>query len=333
MSRASRWVVALSAPTLLLAAGASASWLAGAHWSLEEGPGRLLPFLRRSPEPDATPTSDTPPPAEFEPLSPAEAQARNAAIPFSQVALGAPARYAAALDAETPAAALQCLSSAIFYEAGSESPAGQRAVAQVVVNRWASPAFPKTLCEVIRQRGARVCQFSFYCDNSMSRAPSPAGWAEAQTIAKAVLDGQTDADVGSATHYHADYVVPVWATTLLKLLKIGRHIFYRWPGAGAFMNTDVVAAPEPDTNQLGPATPLAASTRPDAAPSAPRPSTATSLDGGPSDAAATASNAPPLPPITPAPSPVEAAPPKPLEATPRPHHRAEPDASLRSGPF
>ena len=36
--------------------------------------------------------------------------------------------------------------------------------------------------------------------------------------------------MGPATHYHADYVAPYWAPTLVKLAQIGAHIFYRWTG-------------------------------------------------------------------------------------------------------
>jgi hypothetical protein len=39
-----------------------------------------------------------------------------------------------------------------------------------------------------------------------------------------------DKEVGPATHYHADYVAPYWAPTLVKLNKVGAHIFYRWTG-------------------------------------------------------------------------------------------------------
>jgi hypothetical protein len=39
------------------------------------------------------------------------------------------------------------------------------------------------------------------------------------------------AEVGTATHYHADYVHPWWAPTVTKIRQIGAHIFYRWNGA------------------------------------------------------------------------------------------------------
>jgi len=32
-----------------------------------------------------------------------------------------------------------------------------------------------------------------------------------------------------ATHYHADYVHPKWASTLQLVGRIATHIFYRWP--------------------------------------------------------------------------------------------------------
>jgi hypothetical protein len=36
--------------------------------------------------------------------------------------------------------------------------------------------------------------------------------------------------VGNATHYHANYVVPYWASSLSKSAVVGDHIFYRWKG-------------------------------------------------------------------------------------------------------
>lgn len=74
------------------------------------------------------------------------------------------------------------------------------------------------------------CQFTFTCDGSLSRAPDPALWASAAAVARSALSGRVVREVGSATHYHADYVAPYWAPTLVKLAQIGAHIFYRWTG-------------------------------------------------------------------------------------------------------
>jgi hypothetical protein len=102
----------------------------------------------------------------------------------------------------------------------------------VVLNRLRHPEYPKSVCGVVFQGAARAtgCQFSFTCDGAMRWAPEPALWARAQGVAKAALAGFVAKDVGSATHYHADYVAPYWAPTLVKLNQIGAHIFYRWTG-------------------------------------------------------------------------------------------------------
>lgn len=140
---------------------------------------------------------------------------------------------------EDHARALQCLTQAVYYEAAREPESGQRAVAQVVLNRVRHPAFAKTVCGVVYQRfNASVCQFSFVCDGSLARRPLPDLWASAKRVAADALAGRVERDVGTATHYHADYVFPGWAPHLAKLSKIGAHIFYRWPGGwglpGAF---------------------------------------------------------------------------------------------------
>lgn len=142
--------------------------------------------------------------------------------------------------AEDQARAQQCLAAAVYYEAGSESVDGQRAVAQVVLNRVRHPAYPHTVCGVVWQGSERPqgCQFTFTCDGALARRPDPRGWARALEIAREALDGYVFAPVGWATHYHADYVVPYWASSLQKITQIGAHIFYRWDGGwgrpGAF---------------------------------------------------------------------------------------------------
>jgi hypothetical protein len=56
-------------------------------------------------------------------------------------------------------------------------------------------------------------------------------WTRSKQIAEEALGGRVFAAVGHATHYHADYVLPYWADTLDKSVQVGRHIFYRLPGA------------------------------------------------------------------------------------------------------
>ena len=190
--------------------------------------------------PDFSPSAKVeavaPPPAalptDLRPLAPETALAVNAQIPLSAPGSAAQPFSLGKASSETRARALECLTSAIYYEAGQESTDGQRAVAQVVLNRVRHPAFPNSVCGVVYEGSTRItgCQFTFTCDGSMSRAPVPALWNRAQKVAKDMLGGLVFAPVGHATHYHADYVVPYWASSLVKTSVQGVHIFYRWAG-------------------------------------------------------------------------------------------------------
>lgn len=165
-------------------------------------------------------------------LSPQDALARNLELPLSHASNPlAPPFSAAWLGADLERQTV-CLANAVYYEANGEPPSGQRAVAQVVLNRLRHPRFPKTVCEVVNQGADRStgCQFSFTCDGSLARKPNPARWNVAMGVATAALDGWTSAEAGQATHYHTLYVFPKWAPELLKLGILGHHIFYRLPG-------------------------------------------------------------------------------------------------------
>jgi hypothetical protein len=130
-----------------------------------------------------------------------------------------------------------CLTAAIYYEAANEPDDGQRAVAQVVLNRVRHPAWPDTVCDVVYQgteRPGTLCQFTFGCDGAMARTPSLAGWVRARRVAQAALAGYVHAPAGLATHYHTLAVSPSWGKSLTPVGIYGAHIFYRLPGgAGA----------------------------------------------------------------------------------------------------
>ena len=138
--------------------------------------------------------------------------------------------YAALLVPAKLASEQRCLAEAIYFEARSESEAGQAAVAQVVLNRVSSGLYPNSVCGVVYQNRNwhNACQFSFACDGKSLRITEPEPWAVAVRIADAVTQGSTyNAQVGSATHYHANYVRPSWARQLKKMEMIGHHVFYR----------------------------------------------------------------------------------------------------------
>jgi len=166
------------------------------------------------------------------PLAPEQALKVNAEIPVAVGSNPAAAAFRFKGNDAARAQALNCLASAVYYEAGNQDADGERAVAQVVLNRVRHPAFPGTVCGVVYQGSTRPtgCQFTFTCDGSLNRSPDADGWRRANEIAAAALSGAVYAPVGWATHYHADYVVPYWASTMAKNDVVGAHLFYRWPG-------------------------------------------------------------------------------------------------------
>lgn len=126
---------------------------------------------------------------------------------------------------------LWCMATAIYFEARSESYRGQIAVGQVVMNRVAHKIYPKTICNVVfqNQHMRNACQFSFACDGIPERVTEPKAWAQAEEIAKGVINGTLYVpEVGASTHYHATYVYPHWAPKLKKNTKIGLHVFYQF---------------------------------------------------------------------------------------------------------
>ncbi len=126
---------------------------------------------------------------------------------------------------------LWCMATAIYFEARGETYRGQVAVGQVVMNRLAHKIYPKTICNVVfqNQHMRNACQFSFACDGIPETITEPKSWAQAEEIAKGVIDGSLYlTEVGAATHYHATYVYPAWAPRLKKNTKIGQHIFYQF---------------------------------------------------------------------------------------------------------
>ena len=162
-----------------------------------------------------------------------DARKRNAAMPAEVGVLRAARPFVLqTATADDRARALRCLTQGVYYEAALESTEGQEAVAQVILNRVRDPNYPNTVCGVVFEGAERTtgCQFSFTCDGALSQAPVGWAWNRARTVAERALSGYVATKVGTATHYHADYVHPWWAPTLGKITQIGAHIFYRWKG-------------------------------------------------------------------------------------------------------
>jgi spore germination cell wall hydrolase CwlJ-like protein len=133
---------------------------------------------------------------------------------------------------DMPVIQRNCLNTAVYFEARSESTLGQLAVAMVVLNR--ARTSNSSLCGVV-YRGANrfnACQFSFACDGKPDSVDDIRAWKTSVDITQMAIAGDVTALSESmqvltiATNYHADYVSPKWSKQLTRLAKIGRHIFY-----------------------------------------------------------------------------------------------------------
>jgi spore germination cell wall hydrolase CwlJ-like protein len=196
-----------------------------------------------------------PEPLRFREIAPQDAITINAAVPVSELPNPAARPFLLNVSSEADRMrAVECLTSAIYYEAATEPLDGQRAVAQVVLNRARHPAYPNSVCGVVFQGAERRtgCQFTFTCDGSLARGRIPAIWARARQIAEAALGGYVYEPVGWATHYHTNWVVPYWSSSLVKAALVGTHIFYRWTGGwgkGPAFRTRY-AGVEPDVSKI-----------------------------------------------------------------------------------
>jgi len=139
---------------------------------------------------------------------------------------------------------VKCLADNIYWEARNQTVKGMFAVGNVTMNRMKDRRFPNTVCEVVYQGPTRPswkdktkyypvknrCQFSWYCDGKADVVPKQdeALYDLILMMSFKIYSGKLKDLTDGATHYHADYVRPEWASSKTKTMKIGQHIFYRW---------------------------------------------------------------------------------------------------------
>jgi len=156
-----------------------------------------------------------------------ELQAR-AALPDFVAVTGSPVAQARARDA----AESHCLAEVLYYEARGEGIEGEKAVAEVVLQRTKNRDYPETVCGVVHdgvQPDRLDCQFSFACDGSLRRPKERAAWTRARALAEKIMTGSMRLPniTGRAIAYHAANVSPAWAQTMEKTAQIGNHVFYK----------------------------------------------------------------------------------------------------------
>jgi len=150
-------------------------------------------------------------------------------------------------DLRIAARDVECLADAVYYEARGESAAGQAAVAQVVLNRVRSPAFPKTVCSVVYERAAAgACQFSFACASPGRRERQ--SWARARDVARRALGGYVMTAVGGATCFHVARLGDSWGPRLVRVAQVGQHVFFGRAGRPSPARAEPFATPVLDVS-------------------------------------------------------------------------------------
>jgi spore germination cell wall hydrolase CwlJ-like protein len=144
------------------------------------------------------------------------------ALVFGFITVQAQRQSAAAQTRDFHVRSLDCLARNVYYEARGESLLGQYAVAEVTMNRKASPFYPKTVCEVVYQREA----FS-WTDSIDLETPAGPAWKRAQKVADEVYYQRRPPTMSGVLHFHAVYVQPDWSKERRRVARIGRHVFYR----------------------------------------------------------------------------------------------------------
>lgn len=135
-----------------------------------------------------------------------------------------------------------CMANALYHEARGEKTDGQKAVAQVILNRVKSDAYPGTICGVVYENALKKnrCQFSFACDGIDDTPKEKDAYDAALKMAEGAVkygvfaDGlapnfrdKAQTQKSQITHYHTTAVSPSWGKKLRPIKTIGRHIFYR----------------------------------------------------------------------------------------------------------
>lgn len=139
---------------------------------------------------------------------------------------------------------VRCLAKNVYFESRNQSLRGMIAIVLVTMNRVADSRFPNTVCEVVYQGPVREswktkgtfypirnrCQFSWYCDGKADDVLPQDEDLYSLILAMSFKIYHDDFDdfTKGATHYHAHYVQPEWASTKTMTYTVGDHIFYRW---------------------------------------------------------------------------------------------------------
>lgn len=126
----------------------------------------------------------------------------------------------AASGLSLPEAEVMCLAKIIHHESANQPDSGQFAVAHVVLNRLASPRFPKSICSIALQPGQF---FNVHAYNPSGHSL----WAHSQQIARRALAGEGRNAAPGALFFHTAGYSSRFFRSRPRVTQIAGHVFYR----------------------------------------------------------------------------------------------------------
>jgi len=121
---------------------------------------------------------------------------------------------------------LQCLTEAVYYEAGNQPDKGKEAVAHVVLNRLKTGQFGSTVCKVVYERSTKGCAFTWVCHGTRAKINQDV-LSNVKRIAQVVYSSEQPDFTHGALYFHTLKAKPYWRKFVEKTLVLGDHVFYR----------------------------------------------------------------------------------------------------------
>ncbi len=120
---------------------------------------------------------------------------------------------------------IQYLSEAIYHEARGEPISGMIAVGQVIKNRTASPNYPNTIKEVVKQ----PLQFSYRNKGQPEKPKNKAVYQFCKILSHGILKDQYKDYSNGAEFYMNESTATdrSWIEDVITVNEIGQHTFYR----------------------------------------------------------------------------------------------------------
>lgn len=115
---------------------------------------------------------------------------------------------------------LTCLAKIVHHESANQPEAGQLAVAHVVLNRLASPRFPKSVCAIALQPGQFFNVHAY--DPSGDRR-----WPNSLRIARMAAEGHGNEHAPGALFFHTAGHNSSFFRSRPRVTQIAGHVFYR----------------------------------------------------------------------------------------------------------